>query len=192
MAVVNSIEMSKEEICNLMNSESYRDFTANILDTFTDNGLTYKVSKTKRIYCYIKKSKEALIINPNSYSDGEYSIQLRIKNAETFAKLESLTENVRNQILFNSGNCKMPGCWGCNTEYVFEYAGSEYRKCSMLCDNFHFSKLEKDDFKCILAMIKDEIIFGKPKKRGGKNNGQDKKRTANGRYGNRFKKNFGG
>jgi len=114
-----------------------------------------------RIFCYIKKSKEALIINPIGKNFGSFELQLRIKSRNTLDKLESFSQNIINQILM-SKDCRGPYCCYCGSEYSFTYNGKVYRKCHMLCDNFTFRNLKYEDIDSIIGIVQNEIACDKP------------------------------
>lgn len=63
--------MTIDEICSDLSDEFEKSLTERLLSFFEGNGFTYIVSaiNTNRIYCYIRKSKESLIINKKTYED---------------------------------------------------------------------------------------------------------------------------
>ncbi len=140
--------------------------TKKIIDLFTTNGLTYKIKigygNVHRIFCYIKKSKEALIINPIGKNFGPFELQIRIKNRNTLEKFKSFSTNVRNKML-SGKDCLAPYCCNCGSEYRFKYFGKAYHKCHMLCDNFIFNNLKNQDIDSIMDIIQDEIAFEMPR-----------------------------
>jgi hypothetical protein len=166
---LNYVDLTMNEISDTIDDEAGKKLTQLIITAFDKNGLSYKVRdawKPKnvsrdhyRIFCFIKKSKEALIINTGTYDNSVFNIQLRIKDWHTFDKLNEYSENVRNTFL-NGCTCK--DC-GCKKEYVFTYNNIEYRKCHMLCDNFCFRNLSEEDLDPLMQIINNEIAFDKPR-----------------------------
>lgn len=157
-------QMTPKEICDWIDNPSDANLTCNILEMFLKYDLSYKVRSDGtmlRIYCYIKKSKEAMIINTRGYNSGTFDIQLRITNPATLNQLDVYSERIREQILNAPKNCL--GCCHCNREYVFTYRGKQYRKCHMLCDNFSFFCLSEEDRESLLRIIRDEIYYAIPK-----------------------------
>lgn len=166
--MVKSVGLAPEEIAITLDNQVEKQLALAILQTFTDNGLTYQIRtawkakddtnpESYRVFCYIKKSKEALILNTKYYDTGSFLLQIRILNSSTFDKLGVYSENVRNQILHAQYNCK--GC-GCSEKaYVFTYQGLEYRKCHMICGNFRFCNLNHEDIDSIMDIINSEIFF---------------------------------
>jgi hypothetical protein len=114
-----------------------------------------------RILCFIKKSKESVIINTKNdlgksgVTDGMI-IQLRIENKETLSNFNEFTENIRKQILEgnNCGYCSKK-CEG--KRYTFMHNNKEYVKCYMLCSNFRFRIYDEEDFKNLMEIIQNEI-----------------------------------
>lgn len=161
MGSIKSIEMTIPEICSDITDVFEKTLTQQLLEYFSQNGYTYLVSATnpKRIYCYIKKSKETMIINKETYldrlSNGGYSIQLRITSPKTYASLDHYSSSIRNQIL-NGKNCKSPHCCNCGHWYEFDYNGTSYKKCHMLCDNYSFSNLTEQDVESLFSIIANE------------------------------------
>ncbi|MDF2587568.1 MAG: hypothetical protein K0S41_1409 [Anaerocolumna sp.] len=165
---VEYVDIPVEDIGIFLNKDSDKRFMKAMVKYFVDNKLSYKIkscaNEMYRINLFIKKSKEAMIINVNESTSGSMHIHLRIKNPSVFEKLGDYTKNVRNSIL-NGKTCKAPYCCNCNSEYVFTYKETEYRKCHMLCDNFQIRNLDIDDYQNLFTIIQDEIKFGKPKGR---------------------------
>lgn len=162
MGQIRSIPMTIEQCGEAVENEFERELLTDILKLFVGNGFTYLVSATNpdRIYCYIKKSRETLIINKKTYADrladGGFSIQLRITSQRSFERLGDLSDNVRSCIL-NGRDCKSPHCCNCGHEYRFEYDDRQYRKCHMLCDNFMLYKLSQTDRDSVFSLIENEI-----------------------------------
>jgi hypothetical protein len=161
---VRDVILSIDNICNsIVNDETAKNLTNKILTLFCDMGLTYKTKERDnkyRVYCYIKKSKEALIINTIGDKHGVFELQLRIKDKTVFEKLGDFSENIKDAILNRSRNCKHPHCCNCGSEYVFTHNNKKYRKCHMLCDNFLLYNLNADDVESVLDIIKSEIMYG--------------------------------
>jgi hypothetical protein len=158
------INISLIEVYKTIADICARKITEKIINLFLKYGLPYKIKigygNVYRVFCYIKKSKEALIINSIGKNFGPFELQIRIKKRETIDKIESFSSNIKNQILM-SKDCKIPFC--CNSDYQFTYRGNFYRKCHMLCDNFTFRNLKYHDFDSIITIIQDEIIYDIPK-----------------------------
>jgi hypothetical protein len=171
--MVKTINLAPEDIVATLDNQVEKELTLGILQTFTDNDLTYQTRtswKSKddtnpdsyRVFCYIKKSKEALIVNTKYYDTDSFLLQIRILNSTTFDKLSEYSENVRNQILHAQYNCKNCGC--SEKAYVFTYQGLEYRKCHMICGNFRFCNLDYEDIHSIMDIINREIFLLKRRK----------------------------
>jgi len=166
------IEISPEQYIEKIADDDIvgKKLALQILNEFQDNGLTYKVKTNDnmqlRAYCYIKKSKEAMILGTRGYkSDGTFEIQIRILDKTTFNKLDEYSDSVRNWILSAPRNCRAPHCCNCGSEYKFIYQEKEYQKCHMLCDNFIFHHLNEEDIPSIMDIVRREIVFGKPKRK---------------------------
>lgn len=163
----NDVNVSISDVYNSIDDEISSLFTKSIVDLFIGHGLTYKIrmgfGNIYRIFCFIKKSKEALIINSIGKNFGPFEIQIRIKNKISFDKLNSYSRNIRDHIIYGN-DCRMPHCCNCGKEYVFRYLDKSYRKCNMLCDNFYFRNLKIEDIDSIMDIIKNEIAFDMPQK----------------------------
>ncbi len=163
--MIHEIILNPDEICAWISDPSDAELTKSILEMFRKYDLTYKIRTDDvrlRIYCYIKKSKETLIINTKGYRWGDFDIQMRITNPAALEMLDEYPQNIRDHIL-NADNCRK--CWNCGKEYVFTYRGAEYRKCCMLCNNFTFHQFNDEDRETILRMIYDEICFAIPRQK---------------------------
>ncbi len=164
----NDLNVSISDVYKSIDDEISSLVTKSIVDLFIEHGLTYKIrmgyGNIYRIFCFIKKSKEALIINSIGKKFGPFEIQIRIKNKTSLDKLNSYSENIRDHIL-NGNDCRMPHCCNCGKEYVFRYFDKAYRKCNMLCDNFYFRNLKLEDIDSIMDIVKNEIDFDMPQKR---------------------------
>lgn len=170
--MVKQVDLTPEELSEALSSPIDKKILLSILQKFTDNGLTYKI-RTKwkpendispddyRVFCYIKKSKEALIINTSAYNTNTFLLQVRILDRSTFDRLDDYTENIRNQIVNAPYNCKNCGC--SDKAYIFTYKNHTYRKCHMICGNFSLCNFAQEDVDSIMDIINREIIFGKPK-----------------------------
>lgn len=167
MGSIKSIDMTIDEICSDIENEFEKSLTEQILNFFAANGYTYLVSATnpQRIYCYIRKSKESLIINKKTYADRQedcgYSLQIRVTSQKSYTELDKLSENVRANII-GGRDCKAPNCCNCGNHYSFSYNETPYRKCHMLCDNYLFSNLTEADISSVFMLIENEI---KPKQK---------------------------
>ncbi len=163
--MIREINLTAEEICDAIPNATDRKLTRAILGMFLKYGLTYKVrtdGEMLRIYCYIKKSKETLIINTKGYRRGDFDIQLRLTNPASLTGLDRYSDGIREQLLA-ADNCTK--CWNCGKEYVFNYQGQEYRKCCMLCNNFNFHQFNDDDCESVLDMVMSEIRYAIPKQK---------------------------
>ena len=172
--MVKSVNLTPEEISDSLSSPVDEKIFLSVLEKFIDNDLTYITRTTwkakddispdsYRVFCYIKKSKEALILNTKYYDTNSFLIQIRILDKSTFEKLDDYSKNIRNQILNAQYNCKNCGC--SEKAYVFTYKGHTYRKCHMICGNFRFDNFNDDDIDSITEIVNREIAFGKPKYR---------------------------
>lgn len=162
MAKIKSVEMSVDEICEDIQNDYEKTLTRRLLGLFIENGYSYLVSATnqKRIYCYIRKSKETLIINKETYADrqadGGFSLQIRITAKKSYEGLDGFSENIRSQIL-GARECKAPYCCNCGNHYAFEYNKELYKKCHMLCDNYMFSHPQPSDEESIMTIIRNKF-----------------------------------
>ena len=172
---VPSLNLSPEEILSDIHDPVDYKIVNEILTAFVNNGLTYKVRKEYqprerienpgyRIFCYIKKSKEALIINTKGWHYDSVCLQIRVLNTNTFDKLNEYSETMRNSIL-NARECNKCGEGCSRLSYVFNYNGINYDKCHMLCDVFSFRSLAGQDIPSVMDIIQREIDFGKPKRK---------------------------
>ena len=154
----NTTDISVEDICKNIDDPNGKTITAEILNLFRDNGLTYKVKddgSRYRIFCYIKKSKESVILGTMDNRKG-FIVQLRITDRTVLTKLDDLSENVRNCML-NGPNCNESCFRKCETVYVFNYRDKEYRKCRTLICNFIFKNLQNEDIASLMGLIRNEI-----------------------------------
>ena len=114
----NDIDVSINEVYESIEDTIAKEMTKKIINLFIENGLTYKIKigygNVYRIFCYIKKSKEALIINTIGKNFGPFELQLRIKNKSTLEKLESFSTNVRDMIL-SGKDCFGQRCCNCGS-----------------------------------------------------------------------------
>lgn len=154
--------MTIEQCCEGMSNEFERELVRDILTMFVEKGYSYLVSAINpdRIYCYIRKSKETLIINKTTYidrlADNGFSIQIRITSKQSYETLNALSDNTRSCIL-NGRDCKAPYCCNCGHEYHFEYNNEKYMKCHMLCDNYMLYNLTSADRASIFRLIENEM-----------------------------------
>lgn len=167
-----------DDILTDINSDVAKKTARQIIRLFDEAGLTIKVKHIfpmkptayYRVLCFIKKSKETVIINtkqdngPAGVVEG-MNIQLRIENENSFTTLDDLTENIRRQIL-NASDCRFcsPKCDG--KRYIFTYHGTEYTKCQMLCSNFRLRVTDENDINSIIKLVGLEITFVTHKKLG--------------------------
>lgn len=159
----NTASISVADVCKNINDETGKTITAEILNLFHDNGLTYKIKddgSRYRIFCYIKKSKESIIIGTRD-NRKDFIVQLRITDRTVFNKLDDFSENIRNSML-SGPNCKESCFRKCETVYVFNYRDKEYRKCQALICNFIFDSLQNQDIVSLMSIIKNEIVFNVP------------------------------
>ena len=114
--MIHEITLTIDEICAWISDASDAKLTKSILEMFLKYDLTYKIrtdDERLRIYCYVKKSKETLIINTKGYRYGVFDIQMRITNRALLEKLDEYTPNIREQIL-HADNCRK--CWNCGKD----------------------------------------------------------------------------
>lgn len=160
-----------DHIISNIEGEVAKDVARQIIRIFDQSNLTIKVKylfPTKpwayyRILCFIKKSKETVIINTKKDCgrDGVVEgmiIQLRIENQATFGKLDELSENIRSRIV-NGGECRYC-CTKCEGKrYTFTYQGKEYVKCQFICSNFRFEDINERDIASLMDIIHSEIHY---------------------------------
>ena len=161
----NNEKISVADICKNIPDEIGKTITAEILSLFQANGLTFKIKddgSRYRIFCYIKKSKESIILGTMDKRKG-FIVQLRITDRSVLGKLDNLSENIKNSIL-NGPNCKESCFRKCETVYVFKHLNNEYRKCQALICNFIFNGLQKQDIVSLISIIKNEIVYSQPLK----------------------------
>lgn len=171
--MVKTVGLSPEELTATLNDPYEKRMALAALHAFASNGLGYQTRTTwkpkgytgpdsYRVFCYIKKSKEAMILNTEYYDTGSFLLQIRIQDASTFDKLDAYSENIRNQILHAQYDCKDCGC--SEKAYVFQHAGHQYRKCHMLCGNFRLCVKSDEDVDSVMDIINREISFGRSKR----------------------------
>jgi hypothetical protein len=155
-----------ETFLSTISEENEKELIQEIVTRFVDCGLPVKTKQynqacmegTYRILCFIKKSAEAVIINNKGMGRDGMSIQVRIDDRNTLDKIDSFSQNVKNQIL-NAGNCGFCSSKCENKKYVFTYQDNKYIKCHFLCNNFSFQNIEKNDISGIMAIINNEIAY---------------------------------
>lgn len=159
-----------------IDGETAKKTARQIIKLFDEAGLTIKVkhifplkpSAYYRVLCFIKKSKETVIINtkqdngPLGVAEG-MNIQLRIEDGDSFTKLDDLTENIRGQIL-NAGDCRFCSSKCDGKRYVFTHHGTEYIKCQYLCNNFRLTVADEHDVGSITKLVEHELVFATHKK----------------------------
>lgn len=164
-----AIDLSEEFLETFLSSiyeENEKEIVRQIVKRFVDCGLPVKTKQydqpcmegTLRILCFIKKSTEAVIINNKGMGRDGMSIQVRIDDRSTLDKLDSFSQNIKNQILnaANCGHCSSK-CEG--KKYVFTYQENEYIKCHFLCSNFSFQNIDKNDIGDVMDIISNEIAY---------------------------------
>jgi hypothetical protein len=161
----------EDEILSAISNPVDLSIVEKILSEFTIYGFTYKARKEYaprdwigergyRIFCYIKKGKEGLIINTNGWHVESIWLQVRILNNDTFKKIGEYSENIRNSFL-NARDCEMHSDECGIRAYTFQYQGKVYRKCHMICDVFGFRNLTEQDIPSIMDIVQGEINLGK-------------------------------
>lgn len=164
-----AIDLSEEFLETFLSTiyeENEKEVVRQIVKRFMDCGLPVKTKQydqpcmegTFRILCFIKKSAEAVIINNKGMGRDGMSIQVRIDDRSTFDKIDSFSQNIKNQIL-NAGNCGYCSSKCESKKYVFTYQESEYIKCHFLCNNFSFQNIDKNDVGGIMDIINNEIAY---------------------------------
>ena len=160
-----------EPILADIEGEAAKSAARGIIEAFDKNGLTIKVKHifpTKpaayfRVLCFIKKSKEAVIINtkndlgPKGVIPG-MNIQLRIENGSTLVGLDEFTENIRSTIINGNDCCYCSEKCKRNCS-VFTYNGINYVKCQFICSNFRFHDIEESDISDLLYIVNGEIEY---------------------------------
>jgi hypothetical protein len=155
-----------ETILATFNTEDEKEIARKIVNRFIECGLSVKVKQynqpcmqgTYRILCFIKKSAEAVIINNKGMGRDGVSVQVRIDDRSTFDKLDSFSENIKNQIL-DSTDCGYCSAKCDKKRYVFTYRENEYIKCHVFCVNFIFQNTNKNDNECLMDIINNEIAY---------------------------------
>ena len=87
----DTTDISIADICQNIGGENGETITAEVLKLFQDNGLTYKVKddgSRYRIFCYIKKSKESIILGTMD-NRKDFIVQLRITDRTALNKLDN-------------------------------------------------------------------------------------------------------
>lgn len=167
--MVQVISLSDEELLNTQTSDIDKKIIAEVLGLFRNMGHSIKIRtqwKAKddmrpdafRVFCYIGKSKESVIINTRSYEGSCFMLQIKIRNLSTLENLDLLSENIQSQII-NARPCRSCGCP--EKAYAFSFNGQTYRKCHMLCDNFQLSHFSEEDVDSVIRIVKSELM---PKK----------------------------
>jgi len=154
-----------ETILSTIDTYDEKETIRKIVGRFIDCGLPVKVKQydqpcmegTFRILCFIKKSAEAVIINNKGMGRDGVSFQVRIEDRSVLDKLDSFSEDIKNQILnaANCGHCSSK----CNKQYVFTYQKNKYVKCHFLCNNFCFQNMNKNDIDSLMEIISNEIEY---------------------------------
>ena len=149
-----------------IDEENEKEIVRQIVKRFMDCGLPVKAKQydqpcmegTFRILCFIRKSAEAVIINNKGMGHDGMSIQVRIDDRSTLDKIDSFSQNIKNQIL-NAGNCGYCSSKCESKKYVFAYQENEYIKCHFICSNFSFQNIDKNDIVSIMGIIDNEIVY---------------------------------
>ncbi|MFA7672906.1 MAG: hypothetical protein WCY62_03525 [Clostridia bacterium] len=166
MEIVDNTPELLETVLLTFNTDSEKELARKIVRLFLDNGFPVKVKQyyqacmqgTYRILCLIKKGTEAVIINNKGMGRDGVSFQVRFDDRSIFEKLDSLSENVRNQII-NAANCGYCSTKCDNKKYIFTYQGQKYVKCRFLCNNFTFQNLNTEENNDLLDIVNNEIKF---------------------------------
>ena len=156
----NITDIPIADICKNIGDENGKTMTAEVLKLFQENRLTYKIEddgSRYRIFCYIKKSKESVILGTMD-NRKDFIVQLRITDRTVLNNLDDFSENIRNSML-NGLNCKESCFRKCETIYVFVYHDKEYRKCQALICNFIFKNLHNEDIASLMGLIQNEIKY---------------------------------
>lgn len=160
----NDLAMTIDDVLETIADPDVRAMTGNLARLFADQGLAVKVKRgygdVYRIFCYLRKSRESVILNPIGKNFGPFEVQVRIENPQTLQQLDLLSDRVRNCIL-GAKDCNAPYCCNCGKEYRFTHQGVAYRKCHMLCDNFTLRDLKPEDGDSALHIIRQEIAFAR-------------------------------
>lgn len=152
--------------------EADRALTEAVVGQFIAAGLPVKLKRMFpgkpnehwRLLCFIKKSAEAAIVNTRTdlgkegVADGP-NVQLRLADRAALADLDALSEPVRAQIA-GAGDCRFCSTKCEGKRYVFEYGGTAYTKCHMLCSNFRLTAPDPRAAADIAALVRREIAFG--------------------------------
>lgn len=155
-----------EAFLSTLDDESEKEIVQQIVKRFADCGLPIQTKQysqpcmagTFRILCFIKKSAEAVIINNKGMGRNGMSIQVRIDDRRTLNKLDSLSQNIKNQII-NAADCSYCSSRCEGKKYTFDYQQNAYIKCHCLCNNFFFQNIKENDIDSIMDIISDEIAY---------------------------------
>lgn len=161
----------KDEIIAAIKGENEKEAARQIIALFVKAGLSLKIKRyfvpklcdTFRVLCFIKKGGEAVIINTDGFGFEGMTIQLRILNGDSFARLDELTKNIRAQIL-NAADCRFCSSKCGDKRYVFTYNGASFIKCQYLCANFRLKVASQEDIASVTALTEREIAYVAPKK----------------------------
>ena len=155
-----------EIMLSTIDANDEKEMIRQIVGRFLDCGLPVKIkqynqacmSGTFRVLCFIKKSAEAVIINNKGMGCEGVSVQVRFEDRSALDKLDSFSENIKNQII-NSADCghHSPKCD--NKQYSFTYKEKAYVKCHFLCNNFFFQNMNKIDVDSLMEIINNEIEY---------------------------------
>jgi len=166
LEVVDASPELLEEVIATFGSEEEKELARQIVKCFVEYKLPVKVKLyhqqcmkgTYRILCYIKKSAEAVIINNKGMGHDCVSFQVRIEDRSALTKLDCYSDGVRSQIVNarDCGNCSSK-CE--HKKYVFAFKEKEYVKCRFICNNFSFVDIDKNDAKCLMGIIENEITY---------------------------------
>jgi len=174
MQIMNCTPDVLEEVVAAISGAPQKEAARQVARLFTEAGLTLKAKRhimpqygiVFRLQCYIQKSKETVILNTDGFDFIGMSVQVRIVNPDSLTKLDTLSVNIRKQIL-NGNDCRFCGDKCDGKRYQFTYNGTDYVKCHMLCSNFRFQVADQDDVNSVTALVAREIAYAAGKKKKG-------------------------
>lgn len=163
----NSSDLLHDILANI-EDEPGKEITRQIVQMFTGAGLPVKVKHHDydkswdwyRILLFNRKNIESVIISTKTgYGRSAIAgliLQIRIKNPQTFNKLDAFSPNVRQQIL-TGRDCSFcaTGCKG--SDCIFEYHGNMFTKCKNIGCNFRLKDIEENDIAGIMEIVNVEV-----------------------------------
>ena len=175
MEVVDFSSDLMDSILAVIDGKSQKETVRRVIHAFAEAGLPIKVKRyflpelkdTFRVLCFIKKSSEAVIMNTDGFGAEGMTLQMRLLNDTSFARLDALSEGIRHQII-HAGDCQYCSIKCGDKRYSFTYDNVAYTKCQFLCSNFRLKIANGNDVESVMALVQGELDFAATKKRGKK------------------------